>query len=102
MFPRLRKLLLLLKLKREVKKIMPDLTKILAAIDGAIAIAEAVVDLTPTDKDNQIVAALKAYREKFRPLFGSTEGGSEDLPQSVADVIDREAGKVASQDEMGS
>ena len=80
-----------------------DLTKILAAIDGAIAVAEAVVSLTPTEKDDAVVAALKAYREKFRPIFGAEEtGGSEDQPQVGADTIDREHAKVRAPESMGS
>jgi hypothetical protein len=91
---RFKKLLLFLKLKREVTKMKIDLTQILAAIDSVIAVAETVANLTGTTKDNEIVASIKAFREKFRPIFGADEtGGSEDLPQAVADVIDREAGK---------
>lgn len=71
-----------------------DITQILAAIDSVIAIVETVSGITPTEKDDNIVAAIKAFRERFRPIFGADgECAAEDLPQAVADVIDREAGK---------
>lgn len=72
-----------------------SLSQVIAVIDGAIAVAEAVANLTPSEKDNEYVAALKAYRERFRPIFGADgECAAEDLPQAVADVIDLEAGRI--------
>jgi hypothetical protein len=95
MFPRIRKFLLLLKIKREVSKmaLKVKLTDFLAIADSMIAIAEKVAGMTTTTKDDEVVKSLKAYREMVRPIFGS-EGTSEDLPQAVADVVAVEAGKV--------
>ena len=67
-----------------------DLTKAIAILDAAIAIGEQVASMTESTKDDQVVAAIKAFRDKFKPLFGAEEnGGTEDLPQATADAIDR-------------
>jgi hypothetical protein len=93
-FQRIRKLLFFLKLKREASKMKIDLTKALAILDGAIAIGESVASMTTSTRDDQVVAAIKAFREKFRPLFGAGEGGgTEDLPQAVADTVEAEFAK---------
>lgn len=92
MFTRLKKLWLLISLKREVKMKI-DLTKAIAILDAAIVIAEQVASMTASEKDDAVVASIKAFREKFKPLFGADGGGTEDLPQAVADCIEREFGK---------
>lgn len=71
-----------------------DLTKALAILDAAIAIGEQVASMTESTKDDQVVLAIKTFRDKFRPLFGAADGGgTEDLPQATADAIEREFAK---------
>lgn len=88
MFDRIRKLLFLLKLKRELKMKI-NLTEAIAVLDGLLSAADAFAKMTASPRDDEWVALIKSYREKFRPLFGAEEnGGTEDLPQQVADAID--------------
>lgn len=72
------------------KTVKINLTQVLAIVDGAIAIAEAVANVTKSDKDNQAVAALKAWREKLRPLVGCDGDcdGCEALPETVQCAIE--------------
>jgi hypothetical protein len=87
-FKRVKRLLIFLKLKREIKN-MPNVSDIVAALDGLLNAFEAVAKMTPTPKDDLWMATARAYREKFRPLFGAEEtGGTEDLPQEIADAVD--------------
>lgn len=66
-----------------------DITQAIAVLDGLLSASEAFTKLTTTTRDDEWVALIKSYREKFRPLFGAAEGGgTEDLPQGVADAID--------------
>jgi hypothetical protein len=89
MFPRLKKLWLLLKLKREVSKMKINLTEALALLDAILAGGKIVTGWTPTDKDDKFLAYVQGVRNQLRPLFGAEEGGTEDLPQEIADQVEK-------------
>lgn len=82
----LRKLIAALRLylgfKRN-KDMQINLAKALAILDAALAVAAPLVKLTPTTKDDDVLAQILALREKIRPLLGAGEGHA-DLPEETA------------------
>lgn len=65
------------------------LTQIMQMIDAALALAAMGVKLTPTEKDDEILAKIVELREKVRPLFGA------DAPEATeVELTPEQAGEL--------
>jgi len=74
MFQRVKKILLFLRIKREVNKMDSAVrAAIISILDGALTACEGIAKLTPSAKDDSLVAMIRGWREMVRPVFGAEE-----------------------------
>jgi len=46
---------------------------IISILDGALTACEGIAKLTPSAKDDSLVAMIRGWREMVRPVFGAEE-----------------------------